>query len=106
MRGVEKEISELLDFPALKTCSDASDFENVLAEIVTYLIEHDFARLCQILYRVDVDEQGLRRALEGAGVETPGKIIAQLLLERQQQKLVLREQFQQPKDQINEEDRW
>lgn len=106
MQGVQKEIAELLDFPALKTCSDDQDFEKVLTEMVTYLIEHDFARLCQTLYRVDVDEQVLKAALEGAGETPPGKIIAQLLLQRQEQKLILRQRFQQPKDNIKEEDRW
>lgn len=106
MNVVEKELSELLDFPVLKTCSDRADFDSTLAEIVTYLIEHDFARLCQILYRVDVDEHGLREALAGAGEQPPGKIIAQLLLERQQQKLVLRRKYQPPKDGISDEERW
>lgn len=54
---------------------------------INELINTDFEKLVQLLYRVDVDESKLKRILqENAGTDA-GKLIALLLIERQQQKL-------------------
>jgi hypothetical protein len=56
------------------------------------MIETDFAGLCQLLYRIDVDESRLKTALQDQD-QPPAEIIARLLLERQKQKLALRARF-------------
>ncbi|ULQ51860.1 hypothetical protein [Flavihumibacter fluvii] len=76
-----------------------------LAGKVTELINHDFPELVRILYRVDVNENKLKFLLKEKVGEDAAYIIADLLIERQLQKVATRKQFQQPPPE-NEADKW
>ncbi|MBZ5857488.1 hypothetical protein [Flavihumibacter profundi] len=76
-----------------------------LAERINQLINLDFQELVRILYRVDVNENKLKFLLKEKVGEDAAYIIADLLIERQLQKIKTRRQFQQPPPE-NEEDRW
>lgn len=66
-----------------------------LTEEVAHLIEFDFERLLFILYRIDVSEQKVKKAIAESGLdEAPGKI-AELIIERQIQKVKTRTEFSQ-----------
>jgi hypothetical protein len=59
------------------------------AELATYindLIVHDFNKLISILYRIDVDEEKLKRVLKENKDKDAGIVIAELIIERQSQK--------------------
>lgn len=78
-------------------------------ELVAYineLIAKDFAKLVYLLYAVDVSEKKLKQILAEHPNEDASKLIAVLLLERQEQKRKSREQFKQPEQDISEEDKW
>lgn len=102
----EKWLLELLDSPLETQILAGEDKEAMLIRGVTHLIETDFAGLCQLLYRVDVDEKRLKERLNSSDAP-PAEIIAHLLLERQKQKVALRAKYQMgiPKD-IPEDERW
>jgi len=68
--------------------------ETLLAEKINALIQSDFSALVQLLYKVDVSETRLRTLLETKANEDAGLLIARLILERQQQKILTRRQFQ------------
>jgi hypothetical protein len=68
--------------------------EALLAEKLNALIQSDFNALVQLLYKVDVSETRLRTLLETKADEDTGLLIARLILERQQQKILTRRQFQ------------
>lgn len=65
---------------------DKVDFINHLALAINHLILTDFPRLVQILYRVDVDEDRLKKMLQQYVHDDAGYIIAQLIIERETQK--------------------
>jgi hypothetical protein len=66
---------------------DPKGFIEALAAKINELINTDFEKLVQQLYRVDVNESKLKKLLrENAGADA-GRLIALLLIERQQQKL-------------------
>ena len=69
------------------------------------MILHRFEALVQTLYRMDIDETRLRTLLAQPGDTDAARIIANLLVERQLQKLRTRQQFRRDTD-IPEEDRW
>jgi len=102
----EKWLLELLDPVEQSQIQTENEIKGRLTSAVNYLIETDFARLCQLLYRVDVDEKLLKETLSGSD-EPPAEIIAHLLLERQKQKVALRAKYSMgvPED-IPEEERW
>lgn len=101
----EKQMLELLDCSDITPEEDAGQKVALLIQAVAYLLETDFPRLCQILYRVDVDESMLKDAL-ACPVAPPAEIIARLLLERQKQKVALRAKYTAPSVDIPEEEKW
>ena len=88
-----------------------TSFEEVrqqLQDAVSRLIETDFRKLALVLYRIDVNERKLKYLLqENVGTDAAG-IIADLIIERQLQKIETRKQFGQHNgnDDISDEDRW
>ncbi|MBN8786223.1 MAG: hypothetical protein J0I84_03985 [Terrimonas sp.] len=77
----------------------------IIAERVNDLIQHDFAQLTQLLYRIDINEARLKKLLNEAGEKDAAGIIAELIIERQVEKFESRKQFKQEND-ISEEDKW
>ena len=53
-----------------------------LEDFINECIKHDFSRLVQLLYRIDVSEQKLKTILQVNPNEDAGKLIADLILER------------------------
>lgn len=77
------------------------DFENDLSSeqlldrltsLINHLINTDFNRLIAILYRVDINENKLKKLLEDDGQDS-ALIIAKLILEREIQKIKTRKKF-------------
>ena len=101
----EKLVTELLESPTLPTWVENAKGLERLRLAVAHLIEMDFAGLCQLLYRVDVDETLLKEQLATSS-RPPEEIIANLLLERQKQKVALRAKYTIRPSDIPEEDRW
>lgn len=77
-----------------------------LADKINDLLINDFDRLIAILYRMDVSDIKLKNLLKNNPGEDAGKIIAELMVERQAQKIKSREQFTQKKDDIDENEKW
>lgn len=72
------------------------DKEQLAAQLqdhVRFLIGHDFERLVQVLYSVDIDEERLRRLLRQQPQTDAAAIITTLIIERQAQKEATRRQF-------------
>ncbi len=66
---------------------------NIAPQLDT-LIDNNFGRLTLILYKIDVDENRIRKALSHADKDiSSGQILARLIVDRQKQKYELRKQF-------------
>ena len=77
-----------------------------LSHHVNQLIQFDFKKLVTVLYRIDVNEEKLKFMLEGNANKDASSIIADLIIERQIQKIKFRQQFSQGDKNIDEEDKW
>ena len=88
------------------TINEMQDAENFLGDKINSLIKDDFNLLIQILYRIDVNEARLKQVLKDNPNEDAGKIIAALLIERQLQKINIREQFKRKNDNFSEDEKW
>lgn len=77
-----------------------------LSAYINQLIKNDFDKLIVYLYRIDVNEQKLKSLLQQNPNEDAGKIIATLIIERQQQKIKSRQQFSQREGYFDEEEKW
>ncbi len=80
--------------------------ESLLAEKFNSMILEDFSALVQFLYRMDISETRLQHLLKENAGEAAGKIIAQLVIERQFQKIETRRQFPTGDNTFSDEERW
>ena len=85
---------------------DHSFGKKVLVEKINDLINNDFKKLVSILYRMDISEIKLKQLLN----ENPGTnaalIIADLMIERQAEKIRSRQQFNKRDENISDNERW
>ena len=75
-----------------------------LIDTVRYLIVHQFDKLIEILYRIDIDEKKLKTHLMDQSADA-AVIIADLIIKRQQEKMETKRFFSGDKD-ISEEEKW
>lgn len=61
-------------------------------KIISDLIQSDYQKLVRILYRIDVDELKLKKALIESELSI-SETITDLIIERQKQKIITRNQF-------------
>ena len=64
-----------------------------LYEAVNYLLSHDFEKLVNILYRIDLSESKLKLSLKNNPETDAAIIIAELLMERQAEKVKSRKKY-------------
>jgi len=77
-----------------------------LSAYLNDLINHDFEKLVQLLYRLDIDEAKLKRTLLDFPQNDAGVMIADLIIERQLQKIKSRREFDQRDNNIDENEKW
>jgi len=75
--------------------TDWREIENLLSAHIDQLIQYDFGKLVSLLYRIDVSESKLRTVLAEHTDTHASELIAQMVLERQLQKIESREKFKQ-----------
>ena len=86
------------DFPTVFENYSNQDLENKLSVYINELIDKDFNKLVNLLYRIDISEQKLKIALQNEDKTiSSGKTIAKLIIERQLQKLEFRKKFSKKK---------
>jgi hypothetical protein len=69
------------------------ELQGKLTAFINDLIQNDFQKLVFILYKVDVDENRLKRILKEQTGKDAAAIIADLILERQIQKIATRKLY-------------
>ncbi len=84
-----------IDIPATGT---HEQLREKLSVVINELINHDFEKLVFHLYRIDVDEARMRALLTHREGENSAGLIADLIIERQLQKLRTKEGFKQKAD--------
>ena len=89
----------------LKESISMDELRNLLSGHIHQLINNNFNKLVSILYRIDVSEVKLRQLLHDNPAEDAGKIIAELIIDRQLQKLKSRRESGNDPD-IPEDDKW
>lgn len=91
-----------IDLPA--TVSQR-ELREQLAAHINYLINHNFEKLVYYLYRIDVNENKMRYLLEQKQGENAAALIADLIIERQLQKIKSRNETRSNKD-ISDDEKW
>jgi len=95
-QSMEIDLPENISFDLLK---------EQLSSHINFLIQSDFQKLVSILYRVDVSESKLKHLLkENTGYDA-ANIIADLIIERQLQKIKSRQEHRNDEN-ISDDEKW
>ncbi len=62
---------------------------------IEHLMNKDYQRFVNVLYRIDINEQQLKRKLEENTSESSSEIISDLIIKRELQKVVIRNYYKQ-----------
>ena len=79
-----------LEIPSSEV-SSAEDFNHILTRLIRHLLDNDFERLINGLYRIDVSEEKVKLAM--ATTDDVAEQIALLIIEREMQKVTTREKY-------------
>lgn len=86
---------------------DEKELHKLLSEYINQLIQNDFQKLVQLLYRIDVNEIRLRLVLKENKDKDAAPVIANLIIERQLQKINSRKQSGvHDSKEIDENEKW
>jgi len=80
--------------------------EVALAAYINDLILNNFEKLVYLLYRIDINEKCIKELLQEASTVPAGEIIAKTIIERQLQKITLRQTHTPPADADCNEEKW
>jgi hypothetical protein len=69
-----------------------------LRPIIEYLLEKEQEKFMSIIYRIDLDEAALKNALFPSEDGEPAQLIADLIIQRELKKVVIRNYFKQQAD--------
>ena len=84
---------ELMEFLTTETEVSDKKLINDIAGYINDLLLNDFNKLVALLYRIDINEEKLKKLLKETTGEDAGVIIARLIIERQSQKIATRKKF-------------
>jgi hypothetical protein len=82
------------------------EFEHTLRQAINDLIQDDFQKLIELLYRVDIDEARLKTLLQQEKGQDAAVIISRLIIERQLQKIRDRKKFSNNSNHCSDEEKW
>ena len=85
---------------------NTDQLEAIIAERINYLVMNDFHRLLRLLYRIDISETKLKSLLSSNPEVDSGRIIARMIIERQMEKIRLREYCKITGTDAGEEEKW
>lgn len=104
-----KEVADELQKFQLQLTGKSRTYRQLLQEIaerINYLITHNFSLLISLLYRLDISEKKLKHLLSTSAKTTAGEIIAEMIIERQLQKIASRRAFKSNPSDIADEEKW
>ena len=104
---MEKDISEKIISLSGSLQPANNDYirEQIIA-LVNTLINKDFHSLLQLLYKIDVNENTIRSSLKNDSNTMAADVIADLIIERQLQKIESRKIFSSKNDKLSNEEKW
>lgn len=96
-------LSEIEPTESLNSITCIDDLKTQLTDVIAFLIDKNFEKLLWILYRIDVDEEKAKQLLSKHLPEKAPEILAELIINRQQQKEEFRKQFHMEPDDTDDD---
>jgi uncharacterized protein YwgA len=108
MTTINKDLVPALNASLEITLPDNIPLEELKQKLslhINHLINHDFEKLVSLLYRIDVNENKIRQLLKQEEGENAAGLIADLIIERQLQKIESRRKSAK-NDSIPDDEKW
>ena len=99
-----EDINQSLEISLPVTIS-SEELKEKLTAFINDLINHDFEKLVFYLYRIDVNENKMKQLLDQREGENAAGLIADLIIERQIEKIISRKETKKNGD-IPEDEKW
>ena len=99
-----EDINQSLELSLPVTIS-SEELKEKLTAFINDLINHDFEKLVFYLYRIDVNEAKMKKLLDQRDGENAAGLIADLIIERQIEKINSRKETKKNGD-IPEDEKW
>ena len=77
-----------------------------LITLINELINKDFAALVHLLYRIDVSEKKIKMYLERSQNDYSATVLADLIIERQLEKIESRKKLSKKNPSVEDEEKW
>jgi len=103
-QAIIEQINQSLEL-SLPDRLSAEELHQRLTAHINHLINHDFEKLVFYLYRIDVNESKMKHLLDQREGENAAGLIADLIIERQLEKIKSRKESKQKGD-IPEDEKW
>lgn len=104
---MQKNISEeIINLSGSLQPANNNDIREQIIALVNTLINKDFHSLLQLLYKIDVSEHTIRSSLKSDSNTMTAEVIADLIIERQLQKIESRKIFNSKNDNLSNEEKW
>jgi len=104
---MEKNIPDEIVSVSNKLETDSTEkIREKLIALLNEIINKDFNSLVQLLYRIDVNEKKIRLYLKEKLNEDSSSVIADLIIERQLQKIESRKKFSTKNGKETDEEKW
>ena len=81
------------------------ELKKLLSEMINQLVSNNFSRLVSILYRLDISERKLKELLKTATDKSAGDIIAEMIIDRQIERIRTRNSMAKD-DNYCDEEKW
>ncbi len=83
-----------------------NELEQQLTNHINHLINTDFEKLVYYLYRIDVNETKMKQLLQQHGGENAAQLLAQLIIDRQLQKIKSKAEHTSTATDEDDAERW
>lgn len=86
------------NLPSPETEPDEKKLHQKMTAFVRDLLIYDFQKLCQLIYRHDVNEKKFHAAMQNPDVNEQASRIAGLIIEREKEKIITRRAYRKYKE--------
>ncbi len=90
------EIENDIDIFSINDSEKHKAVKRMLVSKISDLIDHEFDRFVNILYRIDVNESKVKKIIAEEPLDKAVEMIADLIIRRQLEKIITRKKYAQP----------
>ena len=83
------------NLPAKDELYSIEEIKKFLISKISYLLDHDYDKLVNALYRIDLNELKLHELFSGSNRDSIPEVLADMILERQREKLYWRKKYRE-----------